>query len=121
MNSDQNPTVYSTEFGRICSKCGQPINACKCKKQEKSDPKKKSDGVVRLFLERKGRGGKTVTIIDGIPISPEELKTLLKSLKHQCGSGGSVKDGKIEIQGDVRDLILPTLQKMGFNAKKAGG
>jgi translation initiation factor 1 len=120
-SDNQNPTVFSTEFGRMCSKCGKPSNNCVCKKVENISPRKNADNIVRLFIDRKGRGGKSVTIIDGLPYSSEQLKDLAKSIKRQCGTGGAIKEGKIEIQGDVRDLILPMLQKLGLVVKKAGG
>jgi len=120
-SDNQNPTVFSTEFGRLCPKCGKPLRICVCKKVENNSSKKTSDSIVRLFVDRKGRGGKTVTIIDGLPYSSDQLKDLAKSIKRQCGTGGAIKEGKIEIQGDVRDLILPMLQKLGLVVKKAGG
>jgi len=118
---NQNPTVYSTEFGRMCPNCGRTLTKCICKKESRSFPNKKSDGIVRLYLDRKSRGGKIVTIIDGLRYSEEQLKDLAKSIKRKCGSGGSIKEGNIEIQGDVRDIVLPMLQKMGLIVKKAGG
>jgi translation initiation factor 1 len=120
-SNNQNPTVFSTEFGRLCPNCGNPLKNCICKKAENNSPRKNVDGIVRLFIDRKGRGGKSVTIIDGLPYSSEQLKDLTKSIKRQCGTGGAIKGGKIEIQGDVRDLILPMLQKLGLVVKKAGG
>ncbi|PKN87323.1 MAG: hypothetical protein CVU46_04755 [Chloroflexi bacterium HGW-Chloroflexi-8] len=118
---NENPTVYSTEHGRICPKCGYPVSECRCRKGTGEDQNYKQDGIVRLYIDRKGRGGKTVTIIDGLKLSELEMKDLAKKLKHQCGAGGSIKERKIEIQGDVRDQILPILQKMGMVVKKAGG
>jgi len=118
---NENPTVYSTEHGRICPKCGYPVSTCRCKKSTGEDQNYNQDGIVRLYVDRKGRGGKTVTIIGGLNFSEVEMKDLAKKLKHQCGSGGSIKERKIEIQGDVRDQILPILQKMGLAVKKAGG
>jgi translation initiation factor 1 len=109
--------VYSTEHGRMCPQCGQPIQHCICKKA--TPPK--GDGVVRVRRESKGRGGKTVTVIVGVPLAGEELKTLASSLKRRCGSGGTVKDGTIEIQGDYRDLVISELKKAGFVVKSAGG
>jgi translation initiation factor 1 len=76
---------------------------------------------VRIERQTKGRKGKGVTLITGIPLNDEELKTLAKSLKQKCGSGGTVKNGIIEIQGDHRDQLLPLLTEKGWNVKKAGG
>ncbi len=114
-----NPTVFSTDQGRVCPKCGKAIAGCVCKKSTVVTGSK--DGVVRLRLERKGRGGKTVTIIEGIAGSEDLLKELAKELKRSCGVGGSVKNGLIEIQGDVRDPVKDKLESKGFKVKKAGG
>ena len=79
------------------------------------------DGVVRIRRETSGRKGKGVTTISGIPLSNEELKTLAKTLKKRCGTGGAVKDGIIEIQGDHRDVLRQTLSALGYQVKLAGG
>ena len=110
--------VYSTEAGRLCPQCHRPVAACVCGKDK---PAVLGDGIVRLRRETKGRGGKAVTIIDGIPLVGAELKTLAKALKQKCGVGGAIKDGSIEIQGDQRDLLLIELEQRGYSVKKAGG
>jgi translation initiation factor 1 len=115
---DDNPTVYSTETGRVCPKCGRPVAECICKQNK---PQAASDGVVRVSRETKGRKGKGVTLVTGLPLDPEKLERLASELKRQCGAGGSVKDGVIEIQGEHRDAIVATLKKQGISAKKAGG
>jgi len=120
LNRDNNRTVYSTSQGRICPDCGNPIQVCTCKKK-KSSPSIKRDGIVRLRIERKGRGGKSVTLVEGLPADEVLLKDLAKELKRICGSGGSVKNGVIEIQGDVRDTALKILKDKGYTVKKAGG
>jgi translation initiation factor 1 len=79
------------------------------------------DGVVRLHRETKGRGGKAVTVIVGLPLAGAELKALARVLKQKCGVGGSLKDGNIEIQGDQRQLIKTELEKSGYTVKIAGG
>lgn len=109
--------VYSTEFGRACSGCSQPQTACVC--HQSSAPV--GDGIVRLSRETKGRGGKVMTLISGVPLQENELKTLAKALKQKCGVGGALKDGVIEIQGDQRDLLLQELTQRGFSCKKSGG
>ncbi|MEH6628905.1 MAG: translation initiation factor Sui1 [Motiliproteus sp.] len=110
--------VFSTEFGRMCPDCGQPTQSCCCKHD---DAIPEGDGVVRISRETKGRKGKGVTLLTGVPLPAAELKNLAKQLKQRCGTGGSVKDGVIEIQGDQRDLMLEELLKRGFKAKRAGG
>ncbi len=115
---DENPTVYSTEKGRICPKCGQPVAGCTCHKT-RTHPA--GDGVVRVRKEVKGRGGKAVSVISGLALDDEGLKALAADLKRQCGTGGAVKDGLIEIQGDHRDRLVELLAKQGIHAKKAGG
>lgn len=110
--------VYSTEFGKMCSGCNKPTEECICKKEELIP---ESDGVVRVKRETKGRKGKGVTLITGIPLCSEELKKLAKSLKQKCGCGGSVKSGIIEIQGDQRDVLEKELSKIGYSVKRAGG
>ena len=76
---------------------------------------------MRLQRESKGRGGKGVTLITGLPLNSDELKKLAKELKQLCGTGGTVKDGVIEIQGEQREKLKPFLEKKGFKVKIAGG
>lgn len=107
--SKNSKLVYSTDKGRI-----------------KDDQKKKEtipqgDGIVRLHKESKGRGGKGVTLIKGIPLGADELKKLSKELKQLCGTGGTVKDGVIEIQGEQREKLKPALEAKGYTVKIAGG
>lgn len=111
-------TVYSTDYGRLCPSCGQPRAQCVCR-QTPHVPK--GDGMVRVGRETKGRKGKGVTIITGVPLDADGLQKLAKQLKQKCGAGGSVKDGVIEIQGDHRDALLEELQKQGYTAKRSGG
>jgi len=109
--------VYSTESGKICPDCNKPAVKCSCRKQSSS----KSDGIVRLMRETKGRKGKAVTLITGLPFDNEGLKKLSKSLKKKCGSGGSLKNDVIEIQGDHRDVLEKDLGRLGYTVKRAGG
>ena len=117
-SSNDAPVVYSSEFGRMCPGCGQPAAACVCRK---SSSLPASDGVVRIRRESKGRGGKTVMVITGLPLDITALTTLAGELKRRCGCGGTAKDGVIEIQGDHGDLLLAELSKRGYKAKRAGG
>ena len=120
MNNSQ--LVYSTESGEICPKCQKPVSECTCKKKKsKSQPNIKIDGIIRVHREVKGRKGKTVTTVSGFQIKADELKNLATLLKRRCGTGGSVKDGVIIIQGDHRDTLITELKNRGFKAKIAGG
>jgi translation initiation factor 1 len=110
--------VYSSETGRICPACGKPVAACVCRK---AAARPAGDGVVRVRRETKGRGGKTVTVITGLPGNEAALKNLAGELKKRCGTGGTLKDGTVEIQGDHAELLVAELQKRGFTVKRAGG
>ena len=116
----QSRTVYSTAQGRMCPECGKAQAACVCREQQKLQVKK-GDGVVRVSRETKGRGGKGVTLVTGLPLAEEALKELASKLKQTCGTGGTVKDGVIEIQGDQREKLCAYLLKAGYKAKLAGG
>ena len=109
--------VYSTESGRICPECNQPKDQCQCNQQEQV----LGDGKVRIHRETKGRKGKGVTLIKGLPLTESELKVLAKDFKKLCGTGGAVKDGVVEIQGDQREKLLAELAKRGWQPKLAGG
>jgi len=111
--------VYSTESGRMCPECRQPLSACTCKADARAVPA--GDGVVRVSRQSKGRGGKTVTLVKGLALDPVALALMGKQLRTACGSGGTVKDGVIEIQGDHCDLVMEALRKHGHDAKRAGG
>jgi translation initiation factor 1 len=109
---DSSRLVYSTETGRIKHpKTPSPPPS----------PTPSADSVVRLHRESKGRGGKGVTLITGVPLDEDGLKNLAKELKQFCGTGGTVKDGVIEIQGEQREKLKPFLEKKGFKVKIAGG
>ncbi len=104
----------------MCPKCGKAAGDCVCGRKDQSTAPK-GDGVVRLSRQTKGRKGKGVTLITGVPLEGAELKDLAKELKQKCGSGGTVKDGVIEIQGEHRDMLMEELKKRGYTVKKAGG
>lgn len=110
--------VYSTETGRMCPDCRKPIDSCYC---QTTKPIAKTDGVVRVSRETKGRGGKSVTLVKGLALDALTLAVLGKQLKAACGSGGTVKDGVIEVQGDHADTLVAALQKQGYSVKRAGG
>lgn len=109
--------VYSTDTGRLCPDCQKPIAECICSKMAVPE----GDGTVRIRRETKGRGGKTVTVISGVPLALDELKTLAAQLKKRCGTGGTLKDGVIEIQGEHVDLLMAELINQGFKVKRSGG
>lgn len=110
--------VYSTEHGKMCPDCGEPAAKCRCRPKGTAP---KGDGIVRVSRETKGRKGKGVTLITGVPLHPDGLRALAKELKQTCGSGGTVKEGVIEIQGDHRDTLVEALGKKGYAVKRAGG
>jgi translation initiation factor 1 len=110
--------VYSTELGRLCPQCHRPIADCVCGRDR---PAGTGDGIVRLHRESKGRGGKSVTLVKGVPLPGKELKSLARALKQKCGVGGAVKGDVIEIQGDQRNLLKAELEKLGYTVKLAGG
>jgi translation initiation factor 1 len=117
-SSDNSRLVYSSESGRICPECSRPVAGCVCR-QMKGAPA--GDGTVRIRRETKGRGGKTVTVISGIPLDEAGIKALAGELKRRCGSGGTVSAGVVEIQGDHRELLLAELTRRGYRVKLAGG
>ena len=111
--------AYSTDSSRMCPKCGKPAATCRC--SERAGAPTKGDGIVRVGRETKGRKGKGVTVITGVPLGQQELRQLATKLKQKCGSGGTVKEGVIEIQGDHRDALVSELEKEGFSVKRSGG
>lgn len=119
MKRSPSSLVYSSESGRICPRCSKPVNGCLCHQQSKRETQ--ADGVVRVGRETKGRKGKGVTLISGVPLPPEDLKTLAKQLKQKCGTGGTLKDGVIEIQGDHREVLIDLLKAKGWPVKRSGG
>ncbi len=110
--------VYSTDLGELCPECGEPKGACIC---QQTSQLAVGDGVVRIKRQTKGRKGKGVSLISGLPLNEKQLLDLAKQLKKKSGCGGTVKDGVIEIQGDCRILLKDNLEKMGYNVKIAGG
>jgi translation initiation factor 1 len=110
--------VYSTDGGRMCPACRQPLATCACKPAAAPPP---GDGTVRVSRETQGRNGKAVTLVRGLPLDTLALADLGRQLKAACGSGGTVKDGVIEVQGEHRDRVVLFLQKAGWTVKRAGG
>lgn len=113
--------VYSSEFGRMCPTCAQPLTACRCKDAAKVAERPATDGIVRVRREKSGRGGKVVTSITGVPGDAKELDALAKRLKNKAGTGGSIKDWVILIQGDRVEDVMAWLSAEGFKVRKSGG
>lgn len=113
--------VYSTDSGRMCPECRQPVAACQCKARAADAARAPGDGVVRVSRETKGRGGKAVTLVRGVALADEALAVLGKRLRSACGAGGTVKDGVIEVQGDHAERLVALLQAEGHRVKRAGG
>jgi len=99
----------------MCPGCAQPLAECSC-----TPARAGGDGVVRVGRETKGRKGAGVTVVSGLPLDAEGLRALAGELKRRCGSGGTVSDGRIEIQGDHRDRIVEALSAR-FSVKRSGG
>ncbi len=116
--AQKNRLVYSTDYGQCCPGCGHPLKKCRC---SATSSEATGDGIVRVSRQTKGRKGSGVSLITGIPLADQELKKLAKDLKKRCGSGGTLKNRIIEIQGDHRDTLVEELQSRGFTVKRAGG
>lgn len=113
--------VYASDSGRICPDCQQPVAQCQCQALAAAARRPAGDGVVRVSRETKGRGGKAVSLVRGVPLDDAGLALLAKELKAACGSGGTVKDGVIEIQGDHVATLVQRLGGRGWVVKRAGG
>ncbi len=107
--------VYSSESGALCPQCGAPVDQCPC---NPSAHPKDPPGTVRLSFSAKGRKGKAVTLLSGVPLAPAALAAFAKTLKKQCGSGGTVHQGVIELQGDHRSKLQPLLEAEGWKVKR---
>ena len=112
--------VYSTDHGRVCPNCRRALTACICKAAAAAAKAAAGDGIVRVSRETGGRGGKVVTLVRGLPLAGEELAALGKRLRSACGTGGTVKGGVLELQGEHRDRVLALLVAEGYTAKRVG-
>lgn len=120
--SSQRPSsslVYYTEGGHMCPVCRLAQSDCTCKQE--AAQRVLGDGRVRVARETSGRGGKAVTVVRGLALDAEGLAQLGKALKAACGTGGTVKDGVVEVQGDHVEKVLAWLHARGHAAKRAGG
>lgn len=109
--------VYSTELGRTCPQCRRPLTECRCR----ANAPPPQGGPIRVGRETAGRKGAGVTVVTGLPLGGAELAALASALKKRCGSGGTARDGRIEIQGDHRDTVVAELRQRGYDAKRSGG
>jgi translation initiation factor 1 len=112
-------------IGGICPRCDKPHSQCTCSKEQpgraQAPARPQGDGIVRVGRETKGRRGKGVTTIAGLPLGEEKMQELATRLKNRCGSGGTVKDDCIEIQGDHRNTVVAELEQLGYRVKRTGG
>jgi translation initiation factor 1 len=108
--------VYSTASGRMCPGCGWPASACRCSSRAADEPVPVRV-VAKLRVEKAGRGGKTVSVVYDLPRNAAFLKELCQELKRACGTGGTVMDGAVELQGDLRGRLREILLKKGFGVK----
>lgn len=116
--------VYSSDGGSACPECGKSRGECRCRAaapEARHGGGTSRDGVVRVARETKGRKGAGVTVVSGVPLDAAALKDLAGELKRACGSGGTVRDGVIEIQGEHRDRLVVLLQGRGWTVRKSGG
>ena len=112
--------VYSTGPGRMCPGCRRPVAQCACKTAAGKAVGPDADRI-RVSRQTRSRAGKALTVITGLPLAAGELKMLARELKRHCGTGGTVKDGVIEIQGEHRDALVAELVRRGIAAKRSGG
>ncbi len=111
--------VYDSAMPRMCPRCKKTQAKCRCAAQIAASTRPTGDGIVRV--RREVRNGKPVTVVLGLPLRADELQALASTLKQSCGTGGTAKDGAIEIQGDHRERIVAVLKKAGHDIKLAGG
>jgi translation initiation factor 1 len=109
--------VYSTETAGKCPVCGWPQRDCQCSHRYAATQPVPARIVAKLRMEKKGRAGKTVTVVYGLPEHTDFLKDLSQELKRACGTGGTTAEDSIELQGDVRDRVREALTKRGYTVK----
>jgi translation initiation factor 1 len=117
MGNDNARTVFSTASGRVCPTCGWPSDDCKCSSRFTQAEPVPAKLTAKLRMEKSGRGGKTVTVVYALPRNAEFLKNLAQELKRVCGTGGTVTDDSVELQGDQRDRVRVYLQQKGYAVK----
>ena len=112
--------VYSTDAGRMCPVCRQPAPSCRCAAL-RAGARPAGDGIARIRREVGGRGGKTVTVVAGLALDEPALAELARRLKAACGTGGTVKGGVLELQGDHCEAVAALLARDGIRSRRAGG
>ena len=110
--------VYTTGLGSVCPGCRRPVGQCACRE---ADGRPSRDGIARVSRDVAGRKGKGVSVVSGLPLAAPELEALAAVLKKRCGCGGTVREGRIEIQGEHRERLATELEKLGYKVKRAGG
>lgn len=118
--ANKSVTVFSTESGRHCPNCGMPVSECACKSSGANSPQWKDD-VIRVRREKQGRNGKEVTTVRNFPGTTDELRRHATALKKALGTGGSEKNGTLEIQGDHVDRVIAYFKNINMKIKKDGG
>ncbi|MEP6593442.1 MAG: stress response translation initiation inhibitor YciH [Acidobacteriota bacterium] len=108
--------VFSSGVGRVCPGCGWPSASCRCSRKG-ADEAVPARVVAKLRMEKAGRGGKTVTVVFGLPANAEFLKELCQELKRSCGTGGAIVDGTVQLQGDLRERVRAALIARNFTVK----
>jgi len=109
--------VYSTDTTGKCRVCGWPQRNCQCSDRPVGQAAVPARIVAKLRTEKKGRGGKTVTVVYGLPDNSDFLRELSQELKRACGTGGTVVEGGVELQGELRDRVRDVLVKRGYTVK----
>jgi len=110
--------VYASDRGRVCAGCGWPENDCRCASRASAGDETIPPRIVaKLRVEKAGRGGKTVTVVDGLPRNAPFVAGLAQEMKRACGTGGAVRDGAVELQGDIRERVRELLTRKGYVVK----
>ena len=117
--TDTYRVVFSTDQPLLCPSCNKKRNKCKCESDSLDRPC--GDGSIRVRREVKGRGGKVVTVVTGLPLSHGDIKELLSHFKQLAGCGGTVKNCRLELQGDRIGVVIEELARLGYAAKRSGG
>lgn len=116
-NRDNVRLVYSSDTAGKCPVCGWPQRNCQCSTRQGAEEPVPGRVTAKLRMEKTGRGGKTVTVVYGLPRNAEFLKALSQDLKRACGTGGTVVDDGVELQGDLRERVRGVLAKRGYIVK----